>query len=153
MLLDGHKILGVAVLNNVGEAMLNVPGLSPGSHSINAIYSGDGQNAPWGSGLTPLQVNSTTTTSLASSVASTAAGSSLTLTARVKGAGSSAPPGTVAFMNGATMLGTAKVSSSGVAVLSINSLPVGNYTVTAAYSGAANYFASTSVGVTVKISK
>ena len=57
MFLDGHKILGVAVLNNVGEAELNVPGLSAGSHSINAIYSGDGQNAPWGTGLTPLQVN------------------------------------------------------------------------------------------------
>jgi hypothetical protein len=153
MFLDGNSSRGVASLNNLGEATLDVSKFSIGSHGIMAVYSGDGKNPAWGSGITQLQVNSPTTTSLAALPTSVVYGASLTLTATVRGTGSTtAPVGTVAFYNGTTKLGSATVSSAGVATLSIKSLGVRNQTLTARYSGSTNYLGSVSavVGITVK---
>jgi hypothetical protein len=57
MFLDGNTFLATVPLNNVGEAVVNLPGLAAGQHAINAIYSGDGKYAPSQTGLTVLQVN------------------------------------------------------------------------------------------------
>jgi hypothetical protein len=48
--------LGVATLNNEGAAGLSLPGLTPGSYSITAEYSGDSNYAPAESAPYSLQV-------------------------------------------------------------------------------------------------
>jgi hypothetical protein len=73
-------------------------------------------------------------------------GANVTLTATVSPASGSAPAptGTVTFFDGATVLGTASVSASGVASFITNSLAAGSNTITAVYGGDKNYRASTS---------
>jgi uncharacterized protein (TIGR03437 family) len=80
---------------------------------------------------------------------------SAVLTATVKAAsGSAAPSGSIAFNLGKTALGTASISGSGTATLTIygSQLAIGVNTVTAAYSGAANFAPSTgSAAITVSV--
>jgi hypothetical protein len=73
-------------------------------------------------------------------------GANVTLTATVSPASGSAPAptGTVTFFDGATVLGAASVSASGVASFITNSLAAGSNTITAVYGGDKNYRASTS---------
>jgi len=78
------------------------------------------------------QVPSTVTSSSGS--ISATAGSSVTLTVNISGA---SPTGTVTFTLGSTVLGTANVVN-GSASLTVSSLPVGNNTIVATYSGDAN---------------
>jgi hypothetical protein len=59
-----------------------------------------------------------------------------TLTATLS---SSAPTGTVTFFDGTTSLGAATVNASGVAALAISTLSMGTHTLSAVYSGDANF--------------
>ena len=93
-----------------------------------------------------------TTTSLTASPNPVTSGQVLTLTATVQGTGSSAPTGTVNFMNGPVLLGTATVDFSGVATLIVTSLAAETYSMSALYSGDANFVSSTSTSVSVTVS-
>jgi len=98
-----------------------------------------------------LQVNKATpTASLQSSASSVFQGVSVTLTATLTGT-STAPTGSVNFLNGATSLGSGTLNSSGVATLTLNTLPVANYSVTASYAGDSNYNSATSTAVSVAV--
>src|ERR1035437_7254217 len=99
----------------------------------------------------PLQVLSATTTNLAASPNPVTAGQALTLTATVPGSGSTAPSGTVSFLNGSTPLGTATLNASGVATLSTSSLAAGTYSLTVQYSGSTRFLSSTSAAVPVTV--
>jgi hypothetical protein len=92
-----------------------------------------------------------TTTTLSASPNPLVAGQTLTLTAVVEGNGSTEPAGTVNFLNGSALLGTATLNSSGVATLTINSLAAETYSLTAQYSGDANLLSSTSAAVSVTV--
>ena len=85
-----------------------------------------------------------TTTSVTSSLPTgSVSGRAVTFTAVVKAAaGGGVPGGTVTFKDGATILGTATLSSAGQAVLTISTLGVGNHAITAVYSGNASFQAS-----------
>jgi hypothetical protein len=63
----------------------------------------------------------------------------VTLTATVAQTGRAVPTGNINFLNGNASLGTASLGSSGAAILTISTLPVGSYAVVAAYSGDSNY--------------
>ena len=78
-----------------------------------------------------------------SSVAAIVYGQSATLTATVSTnvPGGASPGGTVTFMAGATLLGSA-TPVSGIAAFTTTALPAGMQTVTAVYSGDANYAGS-----------
>ena len=91
-----------------------------------------------------------TTTSLSVSSASVTAGASVTLTSRVVSATTGAPSGTVSFYDGATLLNTATVSG-GSASYATTSLSVGVRSLTAVYSGDANFTGSTSSATTVMV--
>jgi hypothetical protein len=67
-------------------------------------------------------------------------GQTVTLTATIS---SSAATGTVAFKDGTQTIGAATLSN-GVAVFSTSSLPAGNHSITAVYSGDINYISVTS---------
>jgi hypothetical protein len=84
-----------------------------------------------------------TTTSLTSSGAAVV-GKSVTFTATVTGTGS--PSGTVTFKDGPTTLGTAPVSGTH-ATLITSSLSVGVHSITAVYSGDANFQSSSSTAL------
>jgi LPXTG-site transpeptidase (sortase) family protein len=67
-------------------------------------------------------------------------------TATVIEPGTGTPTGTVEFFDGAIRLGTATLNASGQATLTTASLTTGSHTITAAYSGDANFGGSTSPG-------
>lgn len=94
----------------------------------------------------------TTTTALTVTPNPAVAGQTVTLTAQVTTAsGSTAPTGTVSFMNGSTQLGTGSLNSSGVATYTTSSLSASSYPITAVYSGDTNYSGSTSSAVTLVV--
>ena len=81
-------------------------------------------------------------------------GHAVTLTAKVKGAsGSPTAAGTVTFNNGDTEMGTVTLNGSGTATLTTSSLPAGTYSITADYSGDANFTASTSSVTSLVVAK
>jgi len=81
-------------------------------------------------------------------------GQPVTLTATVSPTGSvhpGMPSGSVAFMNGASSLGSAPVNAAGIAALTTSSLTSGTHMLTASFSGSSVYAASTSSGVAVGV--
>ncbi len=94
-----------------------------------------------------------TTNTLASSGASVAFGSTETFTAKLAASmtGRPALTGTVSFYDGTTLLGSSALSS-GAATYSLASLAVGTHSITALYSGDANFNPSTSAATTVAVS-
>ena len=134
---------------------------SAGSHSISASYSGDASfNAT--SSAAPLNFTVTKADSNPSLWASALAitpGQSVTLQLIV-GTGFGTPPtGTATFYSGNMVLGTATVAQTNItwpwissaATLNVTNLPVGTDSITAQYSGDANYQAGTSSPVQVTV--
>src|SRR5262249_10107459 len=76
-------------------------------------------------------------------------GQAETLTATVV-APAGVPTGTVTFLDGTTVLGTAQVNAAGQAMLPV-SLGVGNHQLTAVYGGAAAFAGSTSAAAAVTV--
>jgi hypothetical protein len=83
------------------------------------------------------------TTALVSSKNPTVFGQAVSFTATVSTT-SGTPTGTVTFLEGASSLGTAALDSTGAASFTTSSLPVGNHSITASYSGDSNFNAGTS---------
>ncbi|CAN5383712.1 hypothetical protein BH10BAC3_BH10BAC3_09740 [soil metagenome] len=88
--------------------------------------------------------------SVASNLNPACIGSNVTLTATISSVLSNVT-GTVTFLDGATSLGTVTIASN-QAALSLTTLPVGSRSITAVYSGDANYATSTSSVLTQVIS-
>jgi len=122
-----------------------------GSVTVSASQTGNSNYAAATAVSKTITVNKATPTDIVTPSSTTAPnGSSVTFTAAVTGPGSTAPTGTVTFMDGTTTLGTGKLTS-GSAAYSTTKLTTGIHTVTAKYAGDTNYAAATSVGVTVTI--
>ena len=125
--------------------------LAAGTHTISATYSGDTNDFSSTSASLTQTVNiASTTTALAASANPAIAGKALTLTATVT-ANAGVAAGTVNFYNGTTLLGAGALNGAGVATLSTSTLPVGAYTITAAYQGNSNDTASTSAGLVLTV--
>jgi len=127
-----------------GAAQTTLSGLTAGSHTILAAYSGDGSNGSSNASKSLTVAQASTTTSLGINPTVAALTQPVTMTATIT---PSTATGTVTFKNGATSLGTASVSS-GTAVLVTTSLN-GTYNVTATYGGDTNFTGSTSGSVAV----
>jgi hypothetical protein len=152
--MSGSTPLGTAPLSSSGVATLTIPTLAAGTYSLTAQYSGNAIFLSSTSAVVSVTVSSqatATTTSLTASPNPVATGQTLTLTAAVEGTGSTAPAGTVNFLNGSALLGTAPVNSSGIATLTITTLAAETYRLTAQYSGYANFLSSTSAAVSVTV--
>jgi Pro-kumamolisin, activation domain/Bacterial Ig-like domain (group 3) len=131
----------------------------PGQHSLTATYTGDNSFNPSTStavGITITQASTQTT--LQSNIPTAGVGQTVILTASVAAAGTgNAPTGTVKFFSGQTQVGTGTVSGDqysqgtvvATATLSTNQLPFGQDSITAQYSGDANYQASTAPAISV----
>ncbi len=91
-----------------------------------------------------------TSTSLTASPTSAAVGAAVALAATVTSA-AGVPSGNIEFFNGATSLGTAALNASGVATLSVSTLPSGANSITASYAAQGSFAGSASSAVAVTI--
>jgi YD repeat-containing protein len=131
---DNDTVLGTATLvrnSRGGRATLNIVGLPVGQTEIRAVYSGD---AAFISVQNQTQVN-VSQASPSLSLNASKSGSYTTLNAMLSGGYQ--PTGLVTFMNGMTVLGTARVVD-GQASLTLAALPSGAVELTASYSGDAS---------------
>ena len=155
---DTHVPLGMANLNSSGVATTTIAvHAHPGTNTITATYVGDFQYS--GSTSTPQSLGVTTNTStvvLSAITSPVALGSSLTLTATVKDAGSNPVTyGTVYFYDNTHVpLGRANLNSSGVATTTITAhMHPGANSITATYVGDFRYSGATSAAQSVTIGK
>lgn len=115
----------------------------------NSIATYDGNEGEY---LAVLLNQASLTTSLSASATSVTTGDDVTLTATVAPtvAGSPTPSGTVNFLEGSKVLGSADLID-GTAIYTINGFTAGNHIYTAQYSGDINYAATSTTGVTVTV--
>jgi hypothetical protein len=140
---DGTTALKTVSLSG-GAAKFTTTALALGTHSITAVYSGDTNFAASKSTAVSQGVNKAiSTTTLKSSLNPSNYPQSVTFTATISGQFGGTATGTVTFKNGTTALKTVSVSG-GKAVLTTTTLPAGTDSITAVYSGDANFAGSTS---------
>ena len=133
-----YTVTGPVVLNG---AALVITGA--GTVTLQATQAGDASYSAVAvsASFVVAQAASATTLSTSSGVATT--GNPVTFTAQVTSA-AGVPTGTVTFMDGSTVLGTATVSANGSTMLTLSNLPTGVLSLTAVYSGSTNFATSTS---------
>jgi hypothetical protein len=149
---DGSTTLGTAPVNASGQAVLTVTTLTVGTHAIIATYNGNTNYAGSNSSAVGEVINSTgTTVTLNASASPVIAGQIETFTASLVSVTGGIPTGTVAFKDGGAVIGTGTVNAQGIATFSSTTLAVGTHTMTAVYSGDANYQPSTSAAVQVVV--
>jgi hypothetical protein len=150
---EGSGILGTIPVSG-GVAMLTLSpqdyAFAAGIHTIKVNYNGDANSAASTSTMTLAVAQANSATTLISTPPSpTTVGQTVTFTATVSPASAT---GTVQFVDGGTVIGSAPVAG-GAAVFSTAALASGNHSITAAYSGDANYKASISPAVTRTVNK
>ncbi len=148
-LFDGANTVASSALNS-GVAILASAPLTAGTHSFEAVYGGSTQaTASTSAALVVTATVAAKAAAVTLSTSSTTArlGTTIRFVAKVAPA---VATGTVTFMDGATIPGTAGFNS-GSAALSTGSLAAGTHSLTAVYGGSAAYAKSASNGVTVTI--
>jgi large repetitive protein len=141
---DGTTILGKSALSASGNATFTTTALAPGQHVITAAYSGDGNNSPNTSPILQQQVQQVTVASLASSANPALTLAPVVITCTVTNGNTVRATGLVTFTDGTSVIGSAALDNNGVATLSLSSLPAGQHSIVAAYSGDIADFPSTS---------
>jgi hypothetical protein len=144
---DGTNTLGTRTLDTSGTATFSTASLSVGTHSIIASYGGDGIFT----GSTSMSVSQTvaqdsTTSTMVSSANPSLLHQAISFTVTVVAAppGSATPTGSVSFQIDGTAFGSAVTLVNGVATSgATSSLKVGSHTITASYSGDANFTRTT----------
>src|SRR5207248_17503 len=135
---DGPATLGTGMLSG-GTATLATSGLAAGVHSITAVYGGDanftGSTSPI---LTQTIGKAASSTTVASSNNPSIIGTAVTLTASVTSPITGTLTGTVTFQDGTSALGTGTLSG-GAATFTTSGLTGGTHSITAVYSGDANF--------------
>ena len=140
---DGATALSTNTLS-AGQVNYTNASLSVGSHSLTAVYNGDGNFNTNTSGIVTQTVGqASSTTSLASSANPSVFGQSVTFTATVSAVAPAAgtPTGSVIFQDGGTPVATNNLSS-GQATYTSSSLSVGSHSITAVYAGDNNFTGS-----------
>ena len=152
---DGVTPIGSAPLGVGGTAALADSNLGIGTHSITAVYAGSSNFAGTTSPVVSQSVSASSSTTLVASNTPTVYGQAVTLTANVAASapGAGTPTGSVAFFDGATVLGTANLNGSGTASLLVALGTVGNHVITAVYAGTTAFSASTSSALTHVVNK
>ena len=142
---EGATTLGSATLNASGVATFTTSALAVGSHSITAVYAGDTDFLGSSGTLSSAQVVNQAASSMALTTSSAAAvyGQGVTFTATVTAVspGSGTPTGTVAFLDGNSVIGAGTLSG-GVATFTTSSLSVGSHTIHSSYPGDSSFTGS-----------
>jgi streptogramin lyase len=137
---DGSLNGGAAVTLVSGVATLAgviLSGSGGTAHTITANYQGVPNLFMASSNSATIHLASATPTSTALTAAPNPAiaGATVTLTATITPPPTGSPLGTVSFYDGATLLGSGNLTSSGIATLSTAGLSLGAHSLTAVYSG------------------
>ena len=135
---DGATVLTTQAINSGGVAMYATSTLTAGIHPITAVYNGDAAKQIQGSTSAVLKqdVQAPTTASLTSSLNPSLYGNSVTFTATIPPSGTTAPTGTVSFLDGAVQIGTGTLGGNpGVATFSTATLNMGTHIITVSYPG------------------
>jgi hypothetical protein len=144
--------LGTGTLSG-GTATSTTSGLGTGAHSITAIYGGDanftGSTSPI---LTETIGKAASSTAVGSSNNPSNIGTAVTFTATVTSPVTGTPTGTVTFQDGASVLGTGTLSG-GTATFTTSGLTGGTHSITAVYSGDANFAGGTSPPLVQTVNK
>jgi Ca2+-binding RTX toxin-like protein len=150
--LDGNTVLGTAPVNAAGQAALTVS-LGLGDHALTASFAGTGGFADSISAAVTETVNpAATTVALGSSVNPAVTGQAVSFTATITAVapGAGTPTGTVTFLDGNTVLGTAPINAAGQATLTV-SLGLGDHALTASFAGTGGFAGSLSAAVTENV--
>lgn len=141
---DGKTLIGGATVV-AGVASLSTSKLTLGSHSLSAVYCGDGNYSTSTSAILTQQIKPGTITTLSATPNPANFGQAVTLKAGVAVGSSNAstPSGKVQFFDGQILLGSANLVK-GVATLSLSTLAVGTHSLTAVYGGDTNFAPSSS---------
>lgn len=136
----GGSVIGTGSLNAAGTVTLSYAFPSSGGQTVIAAYNADTNYAASASVAFAenVQINDSET-SASVTPSPVLVYHTVTLTAKVTSVSASAfgaaPAGTVTFMNGASLLGSATLNSSGVATLAYSFSQVGNQNLIAVYAG------------------
>jgi hypothetical protein len=146
---SGGTTIGTATVNpSTGTATVTTSTLPVGTDTITVNYGGDSNNNPATGAATQIVSKATPTVTLTSSVNPSAPNQAVIFTATVP----SASTGTITFMDGAVVIGTAAVTS-GQASITDSTLSTGTHTITGVYSGDSAYNAATSAPLTQNVGK
>lgn len=152
--LDGTTVIGTGTINAAGTATFTTSTLTIGSHPITASYGGDSAyNASTSAVLTEVVGQIPTVTTITASAPAQLLHMGVTFTANVTAPSPNAT-GTVTFMEGTTVLGSAPLSANGGVVVTLttnanaayatSSLVTGPHQIVAVYSGDSTFAPSTS---------
>ena len=155
--LDGTTVSGTGMINAAGIATFTTSSLAIGSHPIAANYGGDtAYNAGASAVLTQVVGKIPTVTTIVVSAPAQLLHTGVTFTANVTAPSPNAT-GTVTFMEGTMILGTATFSANGGVTVSLTTnanaayattaLVTGPHQIVAVYSGDSNFAPSTSAPV------
>jgi hypothetical protein len=149
---DGATQIGAAVTISGGIATVSTASLTAGPHSITAQYSGDANFAASTSPILTQTINATTKAATSITIVSTLnpsiLGGTVGFDATVTSNTAGTITGTVTFFDGATSLGNAPLQAGGITDLFSSTFVLGANTITAQYSGDANFAGSTSPPIT-----
>ena len=156
--LAGQTVVGTAITGTVADGAATVhymlpAGTAAGNYRVQAIYSDVGGTLAPSSDNTHILIviKAATATQLSVSRATVNPGQHVTVTALIVDPANAAPSGSVVFSDGATLLSTVTVNA-GVASFSTSSLAPGvTHSLTAVYSGDANFLTSSSAVATVAV--
>jgi hypothetical protein len=136
--LDGATVIATVPVTS-GTAVYSSTTLTQGTHPVSATYGGDSNFSTAQSAVVTQTVKASTTTTLLSPTNPSPVGSPVSLTANVV---PSSATGTVQFLDGTTVLGTATLSG-GSAVFTATGLTQATHPLTAVYLGDAANAGST----------
>ncbi len=144
--MDSGMVIGTANLDGSASAAFTISTLAVASHSISAVYNGDGNFLTSQSASVSLTVaQASTQVSVTTPDTPAVYGQTATLTATVSvlAPGSGTPTGSATFTLDGSVIGTVALSN-GIATISAGVLSAGNHSISVSYSGDANYAGSTS---------
>lgn len=135
---DGTTLIATETLSS-GVAAITKSKLAVGTHSITANYEGDAFNSGSAWAVTQTVSQAPVSMMLTSTPNPSTFGKSVKFTATLTSNGGVPSFQPVTFSYNGVTLGTANVSSTGVATFLTKTLPQGSDTVTAAYAGTLDY--------------
>jgi Ca2+-binding RTX toxin-like protein len=142
---DGNTVLAAVPINDAGQATLLVS-LGVGNHALTAVFEGSAGFAASTSAVVAATVDqAATATALSLSANPAVAGQTIAFTATVTEVtpGAGAPTGTITFLDGGTVLGTAALGADRRATfVTAGFSAAGGHAITAIYSGDDNFAAS-----------
>ncbi len=153
--IDGVAFGGPVSLDATGRATLVTSTFAVGMHTVSASYGGSNNYLPSNSANLTETVNKAASRTVVTTSGTPAArGTTVVFTATVSAVapGAGARTGTVQFrIDGANAGAPVSLNIGGQASFAIRTLAVGRHTVSAVYTGNANFNGSTSAGITQRI--